>query len=204
MAIDRGAAVQALGVPGLQPRATLVSPGVSELPQPAAPAWTAGPLPLRRQNAAAAIAALEEPLTVRVAIPEGPGYRLLFAHLKRDWGAIGVTAERVGPNTPADLRLVDSVAPVNLATWYLRHFTCEASPVCHADADEMLAGARIAKTAPERRALLANADRVLTDLAPFIPIAAPVRWSLVSQRLNGFRPNAFGRHAAGELVRPAP
>lgn len=204
MALDRGAAVQALGVPGLQARETLVSPGVSELPQPAAPAWTAEPLQLRRQRAAAAIAALDAPLTVRVAMPEGPGYRLLFAHLKRDWGAIGVAAERVGAGAAADLRLVDSVAPVNLATWYLRHFTCDSAPVCHADADEMLAGARIAKTAAERRTLLAGADRVLTDLAPFIPIAAPVRWSLVSQRLNGFRPNAFGRHAAGELVRPAP
>jgi peptide/nickel transport system substrate-binding protein len=70
--------------------------------------------------------------------------------------------------------------------------------------DEMLALARIAPTAAARRALLADADRTLTDLAPFIPLAAPVRWSLVSPRLNGFRANAFGRHAAGELVRPAP
>jgi hypothetical protein len=33
-----------------------------------------------------------------------------------------------------------------------------------------------------------------------VPIAAPVRWSLVSPRLTGFRRNVFGRHAPGELI----
>jgi hypothetical protein len=27
-----------------------------------------------------------------------------------------------------------------------------------------------------------------------------VRWSLVGQRLTGFRPNPFARHVAGELI----
>jgi peptide/nickel transport system substrate-binding protein len=102
------------------------------------------------------------------------------------------------------LRLIDEVAPVNLATWYLRHFTCEASAVCDPAADEMLAAARLAPNAAARREQLAAADRALTDLAVYIPIAAPVRWSLVAPRLNGFRPNAFGRHPAGELLRTAP
>jgi peptide/nickel transport system substrate-binding protein len=204
MAVDRSAIVQALAVPGLQPRLTLLSPGVAELPQPALPAWAAEPMPLRRRTAARIVATAEEPVTVRVAMPDGPGYRLLFAHLRRDWGAIGVRAERVGVREVADLRLIDSVAPINLASWYLRHFTCAASIVCDPAADEMLAAARIARTAAERREQLANADRALTDLSGFIPIAAPVRWSLVSPRLNGFRPNALGRHPAGELLRPAP
>jgi peptide/nickel transport system substrate-binding protein len=204
MAIDRAAIVQALGAPALQTRETLVSPGVAELPQPAAPAWGTDPIDLRRRNAARIVATAEAPVTVRVAMPEGPGYRLLFAHLRRDWSAIGVRAERVGPGAPADLRLIDEIAPINLATWYLRHFTCEASIVCDPAADAMLAAARIAPNAAERRTQLADADRALTDLAAFIPIAAPVRWSLVSPRLNGFRPNAFGKHPPGELLRPAP
>jgi hypothetical protein len=37
-------------------------------------------------------------------------------------------------------------------------------------------------------------------MTPFIPIAAPVRWSLVSPRLNGFQANPFGRHFIGALV----
>ena len=204
MALDRAAIVEALAVPGLRPRETLVAEGVGELPRPAAPAWAALLPPSRRLRAAQAIAAVGEPVTVRVAMPDGPGYRLLFAYLKRAWGAIGVSAEGVGPGAHADLRLIDSVAPSNLATWYLRNFTCEAGPVCDRSADEMLAAARIAATAAERREHLAAADRALTDLAPYIAIAAPVRWSLVSPRLNGFRPNIFGRHPAGELVRPSP
>ena len=204
MAIDRAAIVQAFAVPAHQPRESLVSPGVTELPQPALAAWSAQPLPLRRREAARIVAGAEEKIVVRVAMPEGPGYRLLFAHLKRDWAVIGVTAQRVGPREQGDLRLIDEVAPVNLATWYLRHFTCEASAVCDPAADEKLAAARIARNAAERRGLLAEADRALTDLSVYIPIAAPVRWSLVAPRLNGFRPNAFGRHPAGELLRPAP
>ncbi len=204
MALDRAAIVEAMGAPRLRPRETLVAEGVAELPRPAAPAWAALLPPNRRLRAAQAIAAVGEPVTVRVAMPQGTGYRLLFAYLKRDWRAIGVSAELVGPGAPADLRLIDSIAPSNLATWYLRHFTCEAGPVCDRAADEMLAAARIAKTAPERREQLAAADRALTDLAPYIAIAAPVRWSLVSPRLNGFRPNIFGRHPAGELVRATP
>lgn len=204
MSIDRVAIVQAFAVPAHAPREALVSPGVTELPQPAFPAWTAEPLALRRRNAAGIVSGAEGKLVVRVSMPDGPGYRLLFAHLRRDWAAIGVSAQRVGPREQADLRLIDEVAPVNLATWYLRHFTCEASAVCDPGADEMLAAARIAPDAAARREQLAAADRALTDLAVYIPIAAPVRWSLVAPRLNGFRPNAFGRHPAGELLRPTP
>jgi oligopeptide transport system substrate-binding protein len=206
MALDRAAIVAALGVPGLQPRETLLPLGIEGLPRPAAAAWTASPLPLRREAAAQAIAAAgrEEPVRVRVALPEGPGYRLLFALLRRDWAAIGVAAERARPGQPADLRLVDEVAPVSLASWYLRRFSCQANPVCDPAADEMMAAARIAPTPANRRGLLANADRILAEASPFIPIATPVRWSLVSPRLTGFRPNPFAHHAAGELIRRAP
>ena len=203
MALDRAAIVQAFAVPNLQPRETLLPSGVADQPQPAAPGWPPS-LALRRQEASGVIAAAGAPVTIRVAIPDGPGYRLLFAYLRRDWRAIGVTAERVGINQRADLRLIDEVAPANLATWYLRHFTCESSAVCDPTADEILAAARLAPTAVERRDHLAKADRLLTDLSFYVPIAAPVRWSLVSPRLNGFRPNAFARHPAGELIRPAP
>ena len=203
MALDRAAIVQAFGIANWQPRETLLPAGIVDQPQPAAPTWPAS-LALRRHEAAAAIAGFGDPVTIRVALPDGPGYRLLFAYLRRDWRAIGVTAERVAMNQSADLKLIDEVAPANLATWYLRHFACESSPVCDPTADEILAAARLAPNAVERRDHLARADRLLTDLSFYVPIAAPVRWSLVSQRLNGFRPNPFARHPAGELIRPGP
>jgi peptide/nickel transport system substrate-binding protein len=202
MAIDRPALVAALGVPGLQLQEGLFPAGTEGL-QPALPPWTALPLAERRALAARTLAEAG-PSELRVALPEGPAYRLLFAHLRRDWAAIGVRAARVGPREPAELRLVDEVAPAALASWYLRRFSCETSRICDPAADEMLAAARIAPGAAPRRALLANADRIIGASAPFIPLASPVRWSLVSPRLTGFRPNRFARHPPGELIRREP
>ena len=207
MAIDRAALVAAIGVPDLAPRASLLPRGIAELPAPALPAWAGDPLPARRAAAAAIIRNLAdggEPPTVRVAMPDLPGYRLLFAHLRRDWRAIGVEAERVGPGERADLALVDESAPAGMASWYLRHFTCERKRICSSDADAMLEAARTTLSMAERRQFLANADRLLTEAVPFIPLAAPVRWSLVSPRLTGFRTNPSGRHFAGALVAAQP
>ena len=200
MAIDRDILAAAIAVPALQPRAGLVPPIASELPTPAQPDWAGSPMPMRRQLAARTIASLGAPLRVRVAMPEGPGYRLIFAYLRRDWRLIGIEAERVGPGAPADLHLIDAVAPETLASWYLRHFTCDSSRVCDPAADQAMQAARVARTAAERQGQLAIADQILNGITPFIAIGSPIRWSLVSPRLTGFRPNAFARHAAGTLV----
>jgi oligopeptide transport system substrate-binding protein len=207
MAIDRPALAAALNVPTLQERRSLLPPGIEGLAQVSAPAWIREPLPARRARSAALLreaAGEGRRLRLRVALPAGPGMRLLFAHLRRDWAAVGVEAVRVPAGAPADLRLIDEVAPAGLASWYLRHFTCEASRICDPAADEMMAAARIAPDAASRRGLLANADRILAGLGSFIPLTAPVRWSLVAPRLNGFRPNAFGRHPVGELIEAEP
>jgi peptide/nickel transport system substrate-binding protein len=202
MAIDRAALVAAMGVPGLQPRETLVPAGVDDFPPPALPEWAATPLPARRDRAARAFAeagsGLDRPL--RVLVPNGHGYRLVFAYLKRDWRAIGIETEMASPGDQADLKLVDAVAPATIATWYLRRFTCGTSKVCNPEADTLLAAARVTQDPAERQTLLGEVDRILTDAAAFIPIAAPVRWSLVSPRLTGFQANMFGRRFIGSLV----
>ncbi|HEX8643828.1 MAG TPA: ABC transporter substrate-binding protein [Allosphingosinicella sp.] len=215
MAIDREGLLAALAVPGLSARASLLPPGLSEVPEPAQPDWAAMPLVVRREEAARilgapapateATAAGEEPERpqaprLRVAMPDGPGYRLIFAFLRRDWRLAGVEAERVADNAEADLRFVDMVAPASMAAWYLRSFTCDRSPACAPAADEALALARETQSIVERRALLAQADGLLRDAAIFVPIAAPVRWSLVSPRMTGFSRNQFGRHVPGELI----
>jgi len=205
MAVDRPAIVAALGVPNLLPRESLLPAGVEVIAAPAVPTWTGGALPARRALAARTLAPIlkGKRLHLRVALPEGPGYRTLFAILRRDWAAVGVEAERVGPAGPADLQLIDEVAPAGLASWYLRHFACDAGRVCDPAADQALDAARTAPNQDARRAALVEADRILAGSAPFIALAAPVRWSLVAPRLTGFRPNLFGRHPAGELVRSA-
>ena len=206
MAIDRDSLAGALDAPRLTGRASLVAPGVQELPAPAQPDWTGQSLAQRRDAASRIIAGLHAParISLRVAMPDGPGTRIVFAALRRDWRAIGVDAERVAPGAPADLLLIDQVAPANLASWYLRHFTCDASAICDAAADQAMQAARLAATPAERQAQLAAADRILTALVPFVPLSAPVRWSLVSPRMTGFRPNPFARHPAVTLIAEEP
>jgi peptide/nickel transport system substrate-binding protein len=204
MAIDRAALVADMGVPGLQPRASLLPAGTDEIGQPATPSWAGQPMAQRRQQAAQAIAtaAGAAPLRLRIAIPPGFGYQIMFAHLRHDWRLIGVNAEAVALQAPADLKLIDQVAPVTMASWYLRNFTCADSAICSVDADQAMDAARVAPTRQARQDSLTQADALLRDITPFIPLTAPVRWSLVSPRLIGFQPSIFGLHPANELVLP--
>lgn len=205
MAIDRERMGAAFGVTGLQPSTNLVAPGTSELPQPAQPGWSINDIAARR-TAAATIVRLwrqahpDAPARVRIALPDSPGSKLLFALLRSDWAAIGVDAERVRMDADADLRLIDEVAPAQTATWYLRHFTCDRNIVCSEAADAALDLARTASHPIERAARIADADLRLAELVPYIPLAQPVRWSLVSPRVTGFITNNRGVHPLNHLV----
>jgi peptide/nickel transport system substrate-binding protein len=181
----------------MQPRVTLAPVIGDELPRPTVPDWAISPMPMRRELAARAIAAVGNPVRVRVAMPDGPGYRLLFAYLRRDWRMIGVDAVRVRAGAPADLRMIDTVAPETMAIWYLRQFSCEAGGICDPAADQALQAARVATGMTDRQAQISQADELLSRLTPFIPLATPIRWSLVAPRLTGFRPSPFSRHPAG-------
>jgi oligopeptide transport system substrate-binding protein len=133
-------------------------------------------------------------------LPEGPGSKLLFSLVRSNWAAIGVQTVRVGEKADADLRLVDAVSPSRTATWYLRRFACERSPVCSEIADDALGIARTALNPIDRAARIADADLRLTEMVPFIPIAQPLRWSLVSPRLTSFKTNNRGVHPLNHLI----
>jgi len=203
MALDRDAMVAAIGIDGLQPRLGLTVPGLSNLAASTLPGWAANPL-VARLNEARRLIAAAGPLqrSIRVAMPDGPGYRLLFAHLRRDWMRIGIDAVRVDLPRSADLRLVDEVAPSRGASWYLERFTCARVPVCDAAADTALAASRTARDPATRAVQLATADRLLTDAVPYLPLTTPVRWSLVSRRITGFRANPFAVHSLTDLAGP--
>jgi peptide/nickel transport system substrate-binding protein len=124
----------------------------------------------------------------------------MFALLRADWAAIGVQAERVGMDANADLRLIDELAPAQTATWYLRHFTCDRSAICSEAADAALELARDAVHPVERAARIADADLRLAELVPYIPLAQPLRWSLVGARVTGFATNNRGVHPLNHLI----
>ena len=126
---------------------------------------------VERRAAALALLAGQSP-HIRVAMPRSPGARLLFALAAQAWAQVGISAEMVAPDArDADLALVDRVAaPGTLAT-----LACALSAGCN----------------PNDRMALIN--------PPFIPVAAPVRWSLVAPGLDLFTENGLSAHPLDQL-----
>ena len=205
-AIDRDALINALAVPSLAPRATLLQAGLEGLADPLQPDWLGQPIAERRAALAAEAQRLfgdgERP-QVRVALPEGIGGDLILARLFADWGAIGVGVERAAKGQRADLALVDAVAPSLSPAWYLRHFRCGRAPFCLEEADELLDAAREAPVAAQRAALFDQVAKLMDDAHLFLPLAAPIRWSLVGDRAPGFQENRFARHPLAGIARRA-
>ena len=196
-AIDRDALVAALAVPGLAPRATLLQSGLEGLAPPAQPGWTAVSIVERRMQAFAEVRTMtgtDEPMTLAIDLPDGPGGRILFDRLADDWGAIGIKLVRADKATPADLKLVDAVAPSASPAWFVRSFRCTVRPLCSTAADEAMSSARAATIADQRGAFIREASRLLEEESLFLPLAAPVRWSLVGARIQGFAENIVARH----------
>jgi len=197
-AIDRDSLVAALAVPGLLPRTTILEPQLDNVPDPVPPQWAETPLSERRPalvaEARRLFADLEETPVIQVALPGGPGSELLLSRLSQDWGAIGLQVERATEGERADFRLVDEVAPASSASWFLRQFRCEAARLCDEQVDAILEGAQTTPVLAQRSALLAEASKQIDELQLFIPIAAPIRWSLVSSRISGFAGNRFAIH----------
>jgi peptide/nickel transport system substrate-binding protein len=203
-AIDRNALIAALNVPGLAARATVLEPGLDGVPAPQQPDWFGVPLVERRpelvQQAEQLTKDIRAPV-LRLFLPDGPGAEILLRRLSADWGALGFTVERAKSARTADLQLIDAVAPSTSSAWLLRSFRCGAVPVCDEDADRLLEAARAAPVPLQRYALLAQAAALIDEAQLFIPLAAPVRWSLVAPRIQGFAGNRYARHTLVGLER---
>jgi peptide/nickel transport system substrate-binding protein len=202
-AIDRDSFVSALGVTGLAPRATVLEPGLDGLvAPPVAPAWVGvayrDRLQRLRVQANRFFGAKTKP-EIRVALPEGEGAEMLLRLLQNDWGQLGFSVQRAVNDSAADFVLIDEVAPSSSASWFVRHFRCDRVVVCDPKADELMDGARQTPVPAQRYALLAQAGALIDSGELFIPIAAPVRWSLVSARIQNFAGNRYARHTLTDL-----
>jgi peptide/nickel transport system substrate-binding protein len=124
---------------------------------------------------------------------------MLLQRLTADWGAIGIAIEPASDLKSADLALIDEVAPSSSAAWFLRRFRCGEVAVCDPAADQLMDAAREAATPAQRYALLAQAAAAVDGAQLFIPLAAPVRWSLVTDRVTGFAGNRYARHTLTDL-----
>lgn len=204
MAIDRERLLGRFRANGWLPTETLLTAPIGG--ERATPAWMELDDEDRILRARATVAgwralANNTPVTVRIGIPKGPGGRLLFAQLAADWRAIGVRAVHVAPGEASDFKLIDNVAPYGGNLWTLARFSCGQISLCSDVADAALADIRRSVDLQARVDALKKADRALVDAQIFIPIATPLRWSLVTPRLRGYADNAFAIHALNRLGR---
>lgn len=199
MAIDR-AALTALFRPEWQPVETLLPARLDSAAEPAVPEWTALPLEGRKITARNRVAAWhaanpDAPLTIRVALTRSPGATLLWSRIARDLMDIGLQPLWVAEDEDADLRLIDAVAPYDSGRWYL----ATACRECPAPLTEAIEAARDAPTLTDRAQRIADADMAITTDGAYIPIAQPLRWSLVALRLRAWQPNARAWHPLTHL-----
>jgi peptide/nickel transport system substrate-binding protein len=197
-AIDR-ASIVADFADGWAASSTLLPDKLDSAQGPALPPWTVQPIDQRQGVARITVQAWQashaDPLRLRIALPSGPGATQLWSHLARTFAAIGIASQRVPMDAEADLRLVDEVAPYDSGRWYL----VTACQLCSDDTRTLIDAARDAPDLYERAHRIAEADQALTAETAFIPIAQPLRWSIVSLRLPGWQGNPRAWHPLNHL-----
>jgi oligopeptide transport system substrate-binding protein len=206
MAIDRGALIQSFGISGWRESSWIVPP--ETYPEPPYPSdrWEGASLADRREVAAARVRAWTGPgreASLRVALPEGPGSDLLLRRLAADWGAIEVGVSRARPGEATDLELRDTLARYGSPRWYLNQFNCSlGQSLCAPRADELVRQSLTERDPAVRERLLVEAHAALAEREVYIPLGAPVRWSLVRGSIRNFLANPWGMHPLFPLSQP--
>lgn len=145
-----------------------------------------------------------EDAEITIGLPDGPGAVLLFRQLATAWKAIGLSARRLPPGQGADLELRDRLARYASPRWYLNQFNCSLQiGLCSPEADEIVRESLSVRDPIEKQALFAEAHAELMRAEVFVPLGAPVRWSLVRGAVEGYRANQWGVHPLFPLSQPA-
>ena len=197
--IDRRALGDMFGLNGWTTRETLLPRQLDSARLPVQPDWASQTLAERRADARSRMSAGGS-RRLTIALPDGPGTRLVLARLKADWRPLGVQLIAVAQGSAdADLRLIDAVAPNASANWYLTSVSCAAGLVCDVNGDASLTDSRAADSLSARAFSIAESDAATTLRASYIALGTPVRWALVDPNLAGWRDNALGLHPLAEL-----
>lgn len=207
MALDRTALIQSFGLNGWRESSWIVPPDNFTQPPYGEDRWNGATLEERRRVAAARVRAWTggegRAAVVRLALPRGPGSGLLMRQLGEAWGAIGVRIERVAPGEPADLELRDTLARYTSPRWYLNQFHCSlGAGLCSPEADALVRQTLTEPDAATRQQLLIEAHGALVEREAYIPLGAPVRWSLVRGNIRSYLPNVWGLHPLFPLSQP--
>ncbi len=193
MAIERETLLAPFNIAGWNPSTRIVpAPVVGE---GATERWSNGSIDDRRAEARRRISRFTGAKTVTLSLPEGPGADLLLREIAADWQEIGITAVRARKADKPDLELVDTLARFGSRRWYLDQFACQVRrSLCDPKADELVREAVTEPDPASRATLLAEAETRLTAQQGYIPLGAPVRWSLVRGDIAGFAENTWSVH----------
>lgn len=206
MAIDRPALIRSFGLAGWRDSSWIVLPEMYSQPPYPVDRWNGASLDQRRQVASARVKAWAGPgreATVRLALPAGPGGDILLRELASAWGSIGVAVRRAAPGETGDLELRDTLARYPSPQWYLNQFHCSLKVgLCAPEADALVLQSLTERDAAARERLLVEAHAALIEREVYIPLGAPVRWSLVRGTIRNYLPNIWGMHPLFALSQP--
>lgn len=136
-----------------------------------------------------------------IAMADEPGLGILYNALAGQFSQMGITLERVEPGKAADLALVDRVARYPAPQWFLNQFNCALRRgLCSREADAEVRESLAASDMQARNDALARAEAMLSAANVYIPLAAPLRWSLVRGNVDGYTANPWAFHPLPEMA----
>ncbi|MFN4113789.1 MAG: ABC transporter substrate-binding protein [Sphingomonadaceae bacterium] len=199
MAIDRSQLMQPFNVGGWVATTRIVAPGLPDdgggVPERWADLDIEKRQSLARQRASAWERANGKKVALTVFLPAGPGSDRLFAQVQRGLAAAGISARRAEREDASDLVLKDRLARFAGARWFLNQFNCRSTDgPCSEGADALVRQSLAVATPAEQASLLAEAERLMLAENLFIPLGAPIRWSLVRGGVRGFQENRWSVH----------
>lgn len=207
LALDRAELIAPFNIAGWTATTRMVAPDLPDDPGLTGERWQGIDLADRRAVAGGRVArwrAANDGATpvLSLALPEGPGSDTLFAGLAKQYRAIGIVLARADDARQADLALRDRVARYGGARWFLNQFHCGlGAAICSEDVDALVALAVAARDPVAQANYLADAENALAAYNAFIPIGAPIRWSLVRSGVVGFAENPWAIHPLFPLTR---
>jgi ABC-type transport system substrate-binding protein len=205
MAIDRAGLLSRFSIGGWVPSTRIVPAALAGAS--ARERWEGNSIEQRRAAAASRVTAWRagagrgKPPSLTIALADEPGYAMLFNELAAQLIQIGVVLERVPEGQSADLVLVDRVARYGAPRWFLNQFNCSLGRgLCNSAADSQVQLSLAAADPQERADGLARAEAMLTAANVYIPIAAPLRWSMVRGNVTGYAPNPWAWHPLPDMA----
>lgn len=206
LAVDREVLMEPFNIGGWIRTTRIVAPGLSGDSGLVGERWTDLSIEQRRAVARQRVNAWRQAngggeVSISISLPEGPGSGRLYRRLSAMYREVGITLRETADGERGDLALKDRTARYAEARWFLNQFHCDlTNELCSPEADRLVAEATRATDPTLYAELIAEAERQLTAENYFIPLGAPIRWSLVRAGIEGFEDNAWAIHPLFSLA----